>query len=98
MGPYKLITQTGEHSYIVNWAPHKDQEVHLDQIKKCSSIPEIERAYPVVYRRGEPLVSLPEANIQKILQVQITENNVRLQVEWTEGVGGGDKVGWKPIS
>ena len=78
MGPYKVVAQTGEHSFIVNLAPHKDQEVHLDQIKKCISIPEMERAYPVVYRRGEPLVSLPAANIQKILQVQITENNIRL--------------------
>ena len=43
----------------------------------------------MVYRRGEPLISFPEANIKKILKVDSTEEQFKLQFEWSEEVGGG---------
>ena len=66
MGPYQLVARTGEHSFTVHINLKVDQEVHWDQIKKCISHHELEKLYPTVYRRGEPIVSIPEANIKKL--------------------------------
>lgn len=89
LGPFQIVERLGEHSYKVHIAPRNDLEVHEDQIKRCVSYPEMERSYPMVYRRGEPLISFPEANIKKILKVDSTEEQFKLQVEWSEEVGGG---------
>lgn len=89
LGPFQIVERLGEHSYKVHIAPRNDLEVHEDQIKRCVSYPELERSYPMVYRRGEPLISFPEANIKKILKVDSTEEQFKLQVEWSEEVGGG---------
>ena len=74
---------------MVHINPKVDQEVHWDQIKKCISHPELEKLYPTVYRRGEPIVSIPEANIKKILDTKWDDDGLHFLVEWTEGVGGG---------
>ena len=88
MGPYQLVARTGEHSFTVHINPKVAQEVHWDQIKKCISHPDIEKLYPTVYRRGEPIVSIPEANIKKILDTEWDDDGLHFLVEWTEGVGG----------
>jgi hypothetical protein len=89
LGPFQIAERSGEHSYKVHIAPRNDLEVHEDQIKRCVSYPELERSYPMVYRRGEPLISFPEANIKKILKVESREETIKLHVEWIEEVGGG---------
>jgi hypothetical protein len=88
-GPYQITARTGEHSFVLHIAPHDDHEVHMDQIKKCWSRPDWEKAYPTVYRRGEPIVSIPEANIKKVVEVKRTAEGLDFLVEWTEGSGGG---------
>ena len=67
-------------------------QVHVDQLKSCFSIPNFGRNYPLVYRKGEPLVSTPESCIKKVLRASITEEDVQFLVEWTEVAGGGK--GW----
>ena len=90
LGPYKSIARTGQHSFKIHIAPHNDHEVHADQIKACWSHPDLEKAYPTVYRRGEPLVSTPEANIKKVVRAKRTAEGFDFLVEWTQEAGGGE--------
>ena len=92
LGPYQIESRVGEHSFRLKVAPHTQQEVHVDQLKSCFSIPNFGRNYPLVYRKGEPLVSTPESCIKMVLRASITEEDVQFLVEWTEVAGGGR--GW----
>ena len=79
----------GEHTYRVKIAPNREQEVHIDQLKPCHTVPNLTRLYPTVYRRGEPLLSTPEANIKKVLENRISDDGLEFLVEWNEVAGGG---------
>ena len=95
LGPYQITLRIGEHTYRVKIAPNREQEVHIDQLKPCHTVPNLTRLYPTVYRRGEPLLSTPEANIKKVLETRISDDGLEFLVEWNE-VAGGFKIGSVP--
>ena len=91
-GPYQITFRTGGKSFRIKISHNSEQEVHADQIKPCLSNPDLNRLYPLVYRKGEPLLSTPEAHIQKVLESRTFGSDVEFLVEWSEFSGGGQ--GW----
>ena len=90
-GPFQITSRLGKHTYQVKIAPHRENEVHLDQMKPCVTIPNLTRLYPTVYRKGEPLLCTPEANIKKVLETRISDDGLEFLVEWNEVAGGCQK-------
>ncbi len=89
VGPYKIAAQTGEHSFVVEVSPRILQEVHMDQMKPCLSMPSMRAEYPMVYRKGDtPILSI-ETQIKNIPQARHTPEGVELFVEWEGQPGGG---------
>ena len=89
MGPYRNFSRVGEHSFVVHIGPHDDREVHVDQIKPCSTNPLIENAYPLIYRKGDPHASTLEALIKKVVEVRPSPEGFEFLLEWNEEGGGG---------
>ncbi len=89
LGPTKIIERTGEHSFQVRLAPNDLQEVHTDQMKPCCTCPQVENAYPMVYRKGEPQFSTLEALVKRVVDLRETPEGFELLIEWNEDGGGG---------
>ena len=48
---------------------------HVSTRLQCVSYPVLERSCPMVYRRGEPLISFPESNIKKFSKLNSQKIN-----------------------
>ena len=88
-GPFQITSLLGEHTYRVKTDPQREHEVHIDQMKPCVMVPNLTRLYPTVYRKGEPLLSTPNANIKKVLETGISDDGLEFLVGWNEVAGGG---------
>ncbi len=89
MGPYSILRQEGEDTYVVAVGPRRELQVHVDQIKPAFSHPSTRIAYPMVYRKGEPPFFAMESHIRKILDVRDSDDGLELKVDW-EGEEGNE--------
>ena len=88
-GPYRIISQVGERSWVIHVGPHDDREVHDDQLKLCLTYSPLENYYPMVYRRGDPHVSSLDFQIKKVVEARRTAEGLEFFIEWNEEAGGG---------